>query len=120
MKKVLNYYLPVALYCAFLFFVFLSLIFVERTPETENAIVEYQPAILHFISCYILLPLLGFSYFMYFFDTLFNKVDVFFLKRYLKKCDLPESCLQTEDKGDIFKFISAVSLLIAAIANFFI
>jgi hypothetical protein len=120
MKKILNYYLPIALYCASLLFVFISIFFVERTPETEDVIVEYQPAILNFVASYILFPLVLFSYLMYFLEIIFFKINNFLLKRYLKKCNLPDSCFSTEDRGTLFQFITASFVFLFSIVNFFL
>lgn len=85
MKKLLNYYLPIAAYCAVFIFLILSMSFVKRTPETEKAIIEYEPAIFNFIAHWVLLPSLGFAYFKYFFETLFYKINAFLFKRYAEK-----------------------------------
>jgi len=61
--------------------------FIEKTPETENAAIEYELIIPYFLSCYVLLPLFGFAYFKYFFGELLRKVNAFLFIRYARMKD---------------------------------
>lgn len=85
MKKFINYYFPIAIYCTVFILLILSLFFIKRTPETENLVIEYESTISNFIAQWVFLPLFGFAYFKYFFDTLLYKINTFLFKRYVKK-----------------------------------
>lgn len=83
MKKLINYYLPIAIYYAIFVFIAASIFFVKRTPETSTVVIEYERNIFSFIAKYILMPTFGFAYAKYFFDTLLLKFNMFLLKRYV-------------------------------------
>jgi len=124
MKKFLNYYLPVAIYFATFMFLFMTLFFIKRTPETSNLVVEYEKTVFNFLSVWVLLPLLGFAYYKYFFEILLCKINGYFFKRYVKKYEFWTADVRIEDKikrsNGMWLFLSASAFVIMFVIMFVI
>ena len=95
MKKLINYYLPIAIYYATFLFIVASIFFVKRTPETSTVVIEYERNIFSFVAKYILMPVFGFAYAKYFFDILLLKFNMFLLKKQI----LTEGMLAIKQKS---------------------
>jgi uncharacterized membrane protein len=118
MKKIFYYYLPIAIYYAVFLFILSSLFLIKPTSETADVVIKYEPNFISFIVKFVLLPLLGISYYKCFFHDLLSK----FNKSLLKNIIDDKEILEIEEKRmqKILNLITVSLLLMLLMVGIFI